>query len=227
MTPDTSRAREIAEFLSRNPDFLSEHADVFATLEVPHPHSPGVISLAERQILALRARLQTREAHLDQLLRHADGNQRIHQGVTDWCSHMLAEPDAQRIPDLILSTLSRQFELDSIALRLWGLAGLPEGEYMQDVAQETRSYAASLHKPYCGPVTAQDAAAWLGEAPASLALLPLRTPDAQQSIGLLVLGSNDERRFTTDMGTDFLEQIAQLAGAALSRLAPDQPDAIA
>ncbi|MFA7439050.1 DUF484 family protein [Castellaniella sp.] len=227
MTPDHPGAQEIADFLRQNPDFLNEHADVFATIEVPHPYKEGVISLAERQILTLRARLEAREAHLHQLLHHADGNQRIHQGVMAWCAHMLAEPEPRRIPDLIVTSLSRQFELDSIALRLWDLAGLPDGAYAQDVAQETRRYAASLNKPYCGPVQAQDAAAWLENAPASLALLPLRTLQAQQPIGLLVLGSSDEQRFTTDMGTEFLEQIALLAGAALSRLAHDEPDAIA
>jgi len=37
--------------------------------------------------------------------------------------------------------------------------------------------------------------------------------------GLLVLGSPDPDRFTTSMGTAFLERIGEIAGAALSRLA--------
>jgi len=34
------------------------------------------------------------------------------------------------------------------------------------------------------------------------------------------LASPDVRRFQTDMGTDFLERIGELASAALSRLRP-------
>jgi uncharacterized protein YigA (DUF484 family) len=34
------------------------------------------------------------------------------------------------------------------------------------------------------------------------------------------LGSSDPRRFTAHMGTDFLQDIAALASAAMSRLMP-------
>ena len=37
---------------------------------------------------------------------------------------------------------------------------------------------------------------------------------------MLVLASPDAERFHADMGTDFLEQIGDLSGAALSRLLP-------
>lgn len=39
--------------------------------------------------------------------------------------------------------------------------------------------------------------------------------------GMLVLASGDPRRFQTGMGTEFLERLADLAGAALSRLRAD------
>ena len=38
--------------------------------------------------------------------------------------------------------------------------------------------------------------------------------------GLLVLASDDPQRFQPSMGTDFLRHLAELAGAALSRLLP-------
>jgi uncharacterized protein len=70
-----------------------------------------------------------------------------------------------------------------------------------------------------------------GEAPAaadeakteSIALLALRDPLAAPeapAFGLLVMGSNDPRRFHDGMATDFLVQIGTLASAALSRLLP-------
>ena len=37
-------------------------------------------------------------------------------------------------------------------------------------------------------------------------------------MGLLVLASPDAQRYQAGMGTDFLERIGELAGAALSRL---------
>ena len=54
----------------------------------------------------------------------------------------------------------------------------------------------------------------------SIALIPLRAEPAQEAFGMLVLASTDAQRFHLDMGTDFLAQIGDLAGAALSRLLP-------
>jgi uncharacterized protein len=57
----------------------------------------------------------------------------------------------------------------------------------------------------------------------SIALLALRDPLAAAdapAFGLLVMGSNDPRRFHEGMATDFLVQIGTLAAAALSRLLP-------
>ena len=51
-----------------------------------------------------------------------------------------------------------------------------------------------------------------------MALLPLRLSKDQTPFGLLVLASPDAQRFHSGMGTDFLERIADLSGAALARL---------
>jgi len=66
---------------------------------------------------------------------------------------------------------------------------------------------------------------------ASVALIALRIPakpialaaptlEPAPVFGLLVMGSPDPRRFHDGMATDFLEQIGELASAALSRLLP-------
>jgi uncharacterized protein YigA (DUF484 family) len=52
-------------------------------------------------------------------------------------------------------------------------------------------------------------------------MIPLREGPATgvaPAFGMLVLASPDPQRFSSGMGTDFLERIAELASAALSRL---------
>jgi uncharacterized protein YigA (DUF484 family) len=59
------------------------------------------------------------------------------------------------------------------------------------------------------------------QAAISLAILPLRAGlvgSTAPAFGMLVLASPDAQRFNSTMGTDFLERIAELASAALSRL---------
>lgn len=218
MTQNHITAMQVAEHLRQNPDFFIEHADVFADLSVPHPHQARAISLGERQILALRARVQEHESNLMRLLHNAGGNERINQSLMLWCARMLAEPDSGQIPGHIIRSLSDQFDLDSIALRVWDLEPLADSEFAQDVDDGLIEKVAAMEKPWCGPYGQQPAASWLAQQPASLALLPLRSLPDDHLIGLLVFGSADPERFAADMGTAFLELIASLAGAALSRL---------
>ncbi|WP_096697485.1 DUF484 family protein [Polaromonas sp. AER18D-145] len=52
-----------------------------------------------------------------------------------------------------------------------------------------------------------------------------RSDKSPQAFGMLVLASPDPERFSSGMGTDFLERIGELAGAALSRLRPAASEA--
>src|SRR5690606_39119951 len=119
--------------------------------------------------------------------------------------------------------LMERFNVPHTALRLWYDPSPAGSEWAQPVSSDVVIFAESLTKPYCGGDGGFEAAQWLAKTPASLALLPLRTPGQGRTFGLLALGSDDPERFAADMATDFLEQIANLAGAALSRLLPGNP----
>ena len=53
---------------------------------------------------------------------------------------------------------------------------------------------------------------------ASLSLIPLRNGATSPAFGMLVLASPDSQRYQAGMATDFLERIAELASASLSRV---------
>lgn len=218
MTASSLTAEHIAHFLQDNPGFFQEHAELFANLRVPHPNESRAISLGERQILALRARAKDLEWKLSGLVHNANGNEKISQTLTQWCCRMLAEDDAAQIPAHIVRSLGDLFDLPTIALRVWNLSKLDGSEFNQDVTDSIRTYARDLTQPYCGPLNGQEAATWLGTPPATLAIIALRPSGHTEPIGLLVLGSDDAERFTSDMGTAFLDTINELASASLLRL---------
>ncbi len=218
MTDTVFNAQDIARFLQENPAFFDEHADVFATLQVPHPHGSRAISLGERQIMTLRERNRELEWRLSELVRNANANESIGSHITQWCCRLLAETQARNVPGEIALGLAEQFELNHVALRLWNLEGLPDTGYGAPVSEDVRTFADSLKAPYCGTDTAFEAVKWLDAAPRSLALVALRLETDGPSVGLLVLGSDDPARFSPEMGTDFLDRIALLASAALRRL---------
>lgn len=218
MTHPTPTPEEIARFLQSNPDFFQKHASIFAELQVPHPHETRAISLGERQILTLRNRCKELEWKLAGLLHNASGNERISQQLMQWCCDMLAEADAQALPALIVERLQDIFELPSVVLRLWDKEG--PAPFVQDVGDAVKQHAGALSCPYCGPAQASPSSEWLDGATQSLACIALRPEGGRNAFGMLVLGSEDAGRFTSDMGTDFLETIGRLASAGLQRL-PD------
>ncbi|WP_454669975.1 DUF484 family protein [Achromobacter kerstersii] len=223
MTDTTFTAQDIAAFLQDHPGFFDEHADVFAAMQVPHPHGTRAISLGERQILTLRERNRELEWRLQELVRNATANESIGTHVAKWCSRLLSENDPHRVPGEIALGLAEQFELNHVALRLWDLSELPATGYGEPVSQDVRTFTDSLKTPYVGTDTDFEAAGWLDSKPKSLALVPLRLEADGAAVGLLVLGSDDPERFTPEMGTAFLESIGQLASAALHRLNPASP----
>lgn len=224
MTDTAFTAQDVADFLQNHPEFFDQHADIFATLQVPHPHGARAISLGERQILTLRERNRELEWRLNELTHYADSNEAIGEHVSLWCSRLLGESEPQRLPGEIALGLAEQFDLNHVALRLWNLPGQPPTGYGEPVSADVHAFTDSLKAPYCGTDTGFEAVGWLDSKPQSVALIPLRLDADQPSVGLLVLGSDDPERFSPDMGTVFLENIGRLASAALRRLAaPTQP----
>lgn len=219
MTRQTPTPEDVAHFLKSNPEFFHEHAQIFAELRVPHPHETRAISLGERQILTLRNRCKELEWKLAGLLHNASGNERISQQLMQWCCDMLAENDAQAMPALIVERLQGIFELPAVILRLWDKEG--PAPYVQDVGDAVKHYTGSLTSPYCGGAAACPAAEWLPSSVQSLACIALRPEGGINAFGMLLLGSDDAGRFTSDMGTDYLATIGRLASAGLQRL-PDQ-----
>lgn len=216
---DTLSPLTVARFLQANPDFFTAHAELFAALTVPHPNQSRAISLGERQIMTLRDRQKELEMRLAALSHQASFNESVAQKVTHWCEIMVSADDAQSIPGHIIAGLAEVFDLSDVTMRLWGLAIPPEGVGAL-VDDEARQFAQSLTTPYCGPNKDFSVASWLHQRPASLAMIPVRHGHDDQApvVGLLLLGSDDAERFTSDMGTTFLETIGRLASAAIGRL---------
>jgi uncharacterized protein YigA (DUF484 family) len=116
--------------------------------------------------------------------------------------------------------LSESFAIPHSTLRIWadhtpiGAANMPE---FAAVSAETQSLMTSLMIPRCGPDVPDDIRAWFGSIGPnqhSFALAPLREDNLN---GMLVLASEDSKRFYPEMGTLYLTWLAELSSAAISR----------
>lgn len=215
---------DIAHFLVNTPGFFERHAGLLASVQLTSPHSQCAISLQERQAELLQRKIRDLELRMAGMLRLGRDNLGIAQRLQDLIADLLRARLASELPALLESGLKSHFGLPQVALRLWGLA--PEFDQLDQAhgaGAPLRAWAAALERPYCGPNRGQEALAWLDqpEGAESVALLALRPAPGDKAFGLLVLASHDPQRFQASMETDFLRQLGELAGAALSRLLPD------
>ena len=214
---------DIAGFLANTPDFFERHAELLATVELSSGHGGRAVSLQERQAGLLRDKIKTLEGKVVEMIRHGTENVTIADKLQRCTRHLLLTAHARDLPETIVQELKSQFAIPQAAIKVWRVNGIFTGEsFCADVSSDAQAFASSLGAPYCGVNSGFEAASWLPE-PAmamSIALIPLRAEPAHEAFGMLVLASSDALRFHADMGTDFLSQIGDLAGAALSRLLP-------
>lgn len=218
--------RDIAEYLIAHPDFFERHAELLAGVRLTSPHGQRAVSLQERQIEMQREKTKQIERRLAELLRYGHENDDISAKLHRWTLGLLAERDPHALPEVIARGLRDVFDVPFSAVRVWNVAApYQPADFARNVSEDIRIFAASLSAPYCGANTGFEAVTWLGAPsdPASVALLALREPGQPDApvFGLLVMGSDDVRRFHDGMSTDFLQQIGDLASAALGKLRAD------
>jgi uncharacterized protein YigA (DUF484 family) len=219
MSPITEE--DIAQFLIHTPDFFERHADLLGAVQLTSPHGGRAVSLQERQAEMLREKIKVLEQRLMEMMRHGNENMLIGDKLQRWARQLFLVARAADLPAVLVSEIRAQFSVPQAALKLWDVAEVHAGEpFAQGAGDDARSLAGSLTTPYCGVNAGFDAVQWLDdpEAAASVALIPLRAGATAPAFGLLVLASPDGTRYQAGMATDFLERIAELASAALSRV---------
>jgi uncharacterized protein YigA (DUF484 family) len=214
---------DIANYLSNTPDFFERHAQLLGQVQLTSPHGNRAVSLQERQAEMLREKIKALEHRVMDMVRHGTENVVTADRLQRWTRGLLTTRDPRGLPTQIAEQLQTLFLVPQTAIKIWDCDSSYANEpYAQWVSDDVKALATSLTAPYCGLNAGFEAANWLAEprAAVSIALIPLR-PDAEApAFGLLVLASPDAQRFNADMGTDFLERIAELASGALSRLRP-------
>lgn len=217
---------DIANYLANSPDFFERHAQLLAAVQLTSPHGNRAVSLQERQAEMLREKIKVLEHRIMDMVRHGNENMVISDRIHRWARTLLLVQSSRALPATLVAELQGQFLVPQVALKVWDVDGRYAGEpFAQGVSEDAKSFASSLTQPYCGVNSGFEAVDWLDEpgTAMSIALVPLRpegTGSTGPAFGMLVLASPDPQRFQSGLATDFLERIAELASAALSRLRP-------
>jgi uncharacterized protein YigA (DUF484 family) len=213
---------DVKAYLKDNPKFFEENASFLAEISLPSPHGNGTISLAERQQLAQRDKIDALKSNFAELVLNARDNDAITNKIHALNIELHKAKNFDAIEQIISASLPEIFDLSETCMRIWAspLDSRNRANLVfSHVTEQTKTWVAALTQPYCGKLPDIAADDWFIEAAASIVLIPLRDHQLTNAhnIGFLALASEDKNRFYTDMGTDFLNKIGELLSAALSR----------
>lgn len=202
------KAEDVAEYLQNNPAFFETYAQMLSEVVIPHPYGGRTISLSERQMLTLRERVKELEKKLIELMEFGKENDALQSKLHLFTLALFNTGDVESLQSVTLNNLREIFNVPHAAINLWK-ENPPSAEVMTFTDQHVQ--------PVCLHHAVFDTGKWFGEAAEhlrSFAYLPLRANN--QSIGMLVIASEDAKRFYPEMGTVFLQRIAEIVSAAVS-----------
>ncbi|MBI1283146.1 MAG: DUF484 family protein [Thiobacillus sp.] len=220
-TPSDMQPEYIADFLTRHPNFFNDFPTLLADLHIPHPHGTHAVSMSERQLIAMRDKVRMLENKLAELIQFGEENDGISDKLHALTLALLAARTPQDIVAALALHLREGFAVPHHAIRAWNLPADNLSALTDPVPQAVRDSVAAMTQPVCGALAINDASDWFGEVSPHLqafACIPLRSAVAATPIGLLVLASEEPKRFYPGMGTLYLERLGQLVGAALLRM---------
>jgi uncharacterized protein YigA (DUF484 family) len=200
------RAEDVAQYLLNNPQFFEDQAEMLSQINLAHPHGGRTISLSERQLFNLRERVKELEKKLHELLVFAKENDALQQQLHQFNCTLFGPHDRATLQNLVVHNMRDIFAIPHVALHLW---------IDEPPSPEVLDFTDQHQQPLCTLHALHDTLPWFGDSAEhlrSFAYLPLRANG--QSIGLLILASEDKQRFFPEMGTLFLQRIAEILGSA-------------
>jgi len=182
-------------------------------------------SLVERQLDLAKKRLSETEKKLNSLLDNGRRNDRLAEHIQRLAVALLKITDLNDVLKVTEQRLKNDIESEQI---LWFI-GAPLINQLEahhhlrelhsgDALYESVEVILKTAKPRVGRLRGRQRDLILEKfnpPVESVAWIPLKTPDG---MGLMVVGSENPDHFDPAMSTDFLERIAELISATLSRL---------
>lgn len=216
---NTVSADDVKSYLRAHTHFFEEHANLLTEIFLPSPHGSGAISLAERQQLAQRDKIRVQEVMLAQLIEFGEQNDVTSHKVHSFSVKLLENKGLNQLQPLIAQNMHHVFDVTECQVRIWlnpNDEALAQEAVFSPVSDAFSDWVTALESPHCG-AKPESAEGLLGENLQSFAFIPLyKNGDKKHAFGVLMLGSEDQKRFKADMGLMYLKRIGDLVSASFS-----------
>lgn len=209
----------VAAYLLEHPEFLTDHPEILAELELPHQRGSAV-SLVERQVSVLRDRNIEMRNRLARLIDTARDNDRLFECTRRLVLELLMADSLPAATKALNTSLNKDFKTDFNYLCLLGNERV-DAEYCRRVtpalARESIGNLLDARQVICGILRKEETEfLFADDAPhvKSAAVVPIVK---DSTIGLLAVGSRNPQHYKSGMGTLFLSYIGEILAHALPR----------
>lgn len=217
-------ATEVASYLRRNPEFLSDFPDIAMALMVPRDQG-ATTSLASYQLDVLRDKNRELGRRLQELIQTATDNEQLMIRVHSLAIALMREKSLADSLRRAIAALTEDFHTELVRLVLFcaGSDDLPAADWLilaPNGAKDLPAFAEFLKRgePLCGRLQPEKLETLFAEKAGDVRSAVLVTVG---NSGMLAVGSSDASRFHPGMGTVFLKLIAEAIAAATARFAAD------
>ena len=214
-------AMEVASYLRKHPDFLTEFPDLALALVLPREQGQAA-SLASYQLDVLRDKNRELNRRLHELIEIAHENQLLMVRVHTLTLALMRATSLPETLNAVVAALTEDFNTDLVRIVLFRADGdLPAAEWLLVEPEGARAlpvFSEFLKRaePLCGRLQQDKLDALFGTRTGEVASAVLLPVDA---VGMLAVGSQDPNRFHPGMGTVFLKLIAEAVASAVARFA--------
>jgi len=211
----TLSEQAVIEYLEQNPEFFKQHETLLLKLDIEH-HTGDAASILQFQIN--RFRDQNSELHhkLKELIDVARENDRLNERMHHLTLSLIDTTTADEAILLLEKLFTREFHAQWVKVYLFE-SGYTQAISLSDSLIERNERVERLFenffkagRPLCGRLK-QEQLEFLFSDNANLikssVLLPL---DQHGKLGMIAIGSNDQARFHSGMGTIYLNQMAEV-----------------
>jgi len=208
----------VRDFLKSNPNFLQSNPDLLDYLHIDHA-SGGAVSLVEKQVSVLRDRNVEMRHRLQTLTANARENDKLFEQTRQLVLDLLDAKDVDALYKCFTSAMTKHFSVDYASMILYNaVPGSTKCRVeSRDSAQSSIGALFRGNKAVCGALRKEELEFLFpgcGDA-GSAALVPLAT---DEQVGLIAVGSADANRYNSDVGTLFLNHIANVMARLLPNL---------
>jgi hypothetical protein len=202
--PQEEQENLVAQWLISTPGFFDRHPELLTQIELANSHSGKAISLQEKQMALLRTQNRDLNQRLSEMLRFGTENDRTQSLMIKWLEGLLVAENLTETTQSITNGLNQLFDIGKVEI-------IPQAKVSDQLSSKLET------SPICGKIDVANELVDKEYLPDSGSLVLIQLSQKEINLGVLLMSSPDENKFSSLMGLVYVHQLAQLASAALYR----------